>query len=394
MDVGANSALITIAVALVFIEREGCILASINLQRDDLARQFARVLQSGSRGHDGALAHEEGQLLDGSGGLYGLSSLVELARPVVYPASPGGQIDGAGLAHALQFLGALVVIHRFRDGTNQEGLTPHKLVLHVVDRRVLGKIKGQEPGHGAITHAGVGGQRVVVGQEMVAQAYHAQHTLVERLAGIAQAPYLAGRVGAVAAGERQEGGILEHAGVILPVAQVVHAAVEVASPEPLSPLAGEEGTDVHRPVGATRGHEVQALGYLLAERFPGGMGIAIPGDSTETLLPGVAGAREVDHALAVGGGALVLIEPLGVIKGIEAGALGSQHVGEQLRVSPPSSLMIIPSITLGHGMPVRVERLGAVAPPSVKAVAEELAVGVVPVEGAGLGIESVVDGAV
>ena len=258
----------------------------------------------------------------------------------------------------------------------------------------MGKIKGQEPGHGAITHAGVGGQGVVVGQEMVAQAYHAQHTLVERIAGIAQAPYLAGRVGAVAAGEGQEGGILEHAGVILPVAQVVHAAIEVASPEPLSPLAGEEGTDVHRPVRATRGHEVQALGYLLAERFPGGMGIAIPGDGAETLLSGVAGAREVDHALSVGGGALVLIEPLGVIKGIEAGALGSQHVGEQLRVAPPSSLVIIPSIALGHGVPVRVERLGAVAPPSVKPVAEELAVGVVPVKGTGLGIESVVDGAI
>ena len=226
------------------------------------------------------------------------------------------------------------------------------------------------------------------------QAYHAQHTLVERLAGIAQAPYLAGRVGAVAAGEGQEGGKLEHAGIVLPVAQVVHAAAEVTSAEPLASLAGEEGADVHRPVGTTRGHEVQSLGYLLAERLPRGMGIAIPGDGAETLLSGVAGAREIDHALSVGSGALVVIESLGVIKGIEAGTLGSQHVGEQLCVSPPSSLVIIPSISLWHGVPVRVERLGAVAPPSVKPVAEELAVGVVPVKGTGLGIESVVDRAV
>ena len=48
------------------------------------------------------------------------------------------------------------------------------------------------------------------------------------------------------------------------------------------------------------------------------------------------------------------------------------------------------AIRCGDAVPIAIDRLATVAPPSVKATREELAVGVFPVQGTCLGVENIV----
>ena len=75
-------------------------------------------------------------------------------------------------------------------------------------------------------------QRIDVGQQPVAQVQGAPQSVVHRLARLAEAPDLARRVSAVGAEHGQESAVLEPAHKQLAIAQVVHAGVVVACPEP------------------------------------------------------------------------------------------------------------------------------------------------------------------
>ena len=126
------------------------------------------------------------------------------------------------------------------------------------------------------------------------------------------------------------------------------------------------------------------------------MGVTIPHYCGVALLSSPTAACEVEHALAVSRCPLVVVEATGMVERVELAALSAERLAEDIFVELPSSLLVIPSIgmsvhRLRHLIPVAVERFTAVAPPGIEAIAEELAVGILPIEFAGIRVKGVVD---
>ena len=252
------SFLVVVGKAVVVIEDKRGVGAGEDQSGDRLALLCVGVLDYVGHRNDRSGLDEERQTVDGHWQVEPLSALVAAARPIVIPLATTGQIDPAR-----RRLG-----HRMRHGADENG-AEEILILQVEHCAVVGKVKGQGACHGVVAPCLCRCHAVDIRQQAVAQAYHPQDGIVVRSAGLTEAPDLAGRVAAMGAEHRQEGGPLKHAHVVFAIGLVVYSAQKLTFVEPsVAVVACEERAHVDRPVRIAGGHIVQSGWYLLAERSP------------------------------------------------------------------------------------------------------------------------------
>ena len=121
------------------------------------------------------------------------------------------------------------------------------------------------------------------------------------------------------------------------------------------------------------------------------MCVAVPDDGAVALLSGLGRACEVDHALLVCSLALMFVYAHGVIEGVELASFMTEGIAETLAAQFEALCVAVPGVCLAPVAPVCIDGFGRVAPPGVKSVAEELPVGIVPIQVACGRREGVVD---
>ena len=258
------------------------------------------------------------------------------------------------------------------DGGSEDAAAKHELVGHVPHAAVVGEVVDQGAQVTAILARHLPCRAVKVGQQSVAEPDLSLDGVEDGLAALAKLVDLAWSVGAVAPEHRTEKPILHPAHVeflVLLVARCTAAPLGVVA-------AAEESADVGIEVGTSRHRVVESGGNLLAQHVPRRGDVAGPHVGAVVLLSGEGRPCHDKHALVACGGALPLVHT----------AHGAQR--ECVAHAPPGA-------HCGHVVVVAVFGIeevgvGGVHPPGVGAVAVE-ALEILPVDGARIGAEGVVD---
>ena len=259
---------------------------------------------------------------------------------------------------------------------------------------IVGKIQCHRPHHGITVHGDLCGERIDIWDQAIAQADVFRDGVVEWCSRLAEAPDFARRIGAVRTHDRKKCPVLKPARVEFPISQVsaasifrigfegggigqpAAAGIVIAAPEPKRRVVlDEESADVHRPVRLARSAKIQAFGNTTTQRFPSGGNITRPSDGRIAVLPRIGRAGQVDHPLAASRVALAFVDPLRVYQriGIDRARI------EILLCRPGVDFQPLPRRGFHRTVPVRLERLGAVAPPGVNPMSEQPAVGLLPI---------------
>ena len=123
---------------------------------------------------------------------------MKFIRPEVIPRATGGQINFATHFCGGDGRGIFLVIHRRRHGTDEQRWAEKKFFRQIMCGGVVRKIQSHSAKHRATVQRDLRGERVDVGQQLVAQADEFRDGVVKNISFVAEAPDFTRGVRAVA----------------------------------------------------------------------------------------------------------------------------------------------------------------------------------------------------